>query len=139
MLEVFLNFLGPILVVLFGSGGALAAWLKARHDKKAGVREADVVEKRDSSDLALRLAEQLAKDRDKDRARLDHIERENIHLVATLDHFRFVIGEVVHMLTELVAWEQEGSPPPPPHRLSHILAQLTRLTRTHVTRDNTKE
>lgn len=128
MFEALLNFLGPILAVALGGSGFLVALLKAHRDRKAGVREQDVADKRDSGDLALRLAKNLAEDRDKDRARLDRIERENIRLTAVLEHFRVVIGEVVHMLTELVEWEQAGSPPPPPHRLSHVLAQLTRLT-----------
>ena len=128
MNDVLLNLIAPAVIAL-ATGGGFWTYLQSRESKKAGVKEHDVTEKRDAGALALELAETLAKDRDKDRARLDEIERENVRLTGMLEHFQVVIGEVVHMLSEVVAWEQAGSPPPPPYRLSNILAQLLRLNR----------
>lgn len=135
MIQVFL----PLALVLAGGGSALSVWLKARASRRAGVREADVADRKNSGDLALELIRDLRStvarvegDRDEDRARISQLERVNLELSRDVEIFRSAVVDATHALDDMVEWEKNGAQPPAPHRLSAITWRLKRA----ITKEN---
>jgi hypothetical protein len=117
----------PVAVAMLGGGGAVAAWIQARHSHRVGVRQRHIESEQNAlsgfRDLALSLREEIGRLRveaAEDRARIDAIEAE---IAAERDLRRSAIRHIRH----LYAWIAEHLPGVRPPRVPAELAELVRL------------
>lgn len=108
--------------------GRTEAQRKAEADRVAAIAEREDRAYRTLEQAMTRLdadVKRLSAESDADRERIVKLERENRSLRARLDWLDSAVRVALSRLHDLIRWEEQGMPPPPPWSFKSIADLLT--------------